>query len=410
MSIRGLPAAAPFPPAGPREKENALMSKKECIAMLLAGGQGSRMGGLTHKIAKPAVSYGGKYRIIDFSLSNCANSGIDTVGVLTQYKPFLLNSYIGNGGAWDLDEDQGGVHILPPYMDEVGGNWYRGTADSVYQNMDFIEIFEPDYVLIISGDHIYNMNYGSMLHYHKEKKAQVTIAVREVAWEEASRFGITETDANGRILEFSEKPSRPKSNLASMGIYIFDWPCLKQALISDEKDPDSANDFGKNIIPMLLAQGAELYAYRFSGYWRDVGTIESYYKANMELLEPDPPLDLFNGRERIYSNNSVLPPHFAGKDAEISNCLISNGCIVLGTVRNSILGPEVYVEDGAVVEDSVVLPQAVIKRGASLHRVILGQRSLVANDCALGSADDEEEIIVVADHSVISKKTDKVAE
>ncbi len=383
------------------------MNKKECIAMLLAGGQGSRMGGLTHKIAKPAVSYGGKYRIIDFSLSNCANSGIDTVGVLTQYKPFLLNSYIGNGSAWDLDEDQGGVHILPPYMDEAGGSWYRGTANSIYQNMDFIDIYEPDYVLVISGDHIYHMNYAEMLRHHKEKKAQVTIAVREVPWDEASRFGIISTDEDEKIVEFAEKPARPKSNLASMGIYLFDWPCLKQALIQDEKNADSSNDFGKNVIPLLLNEKSELFAYRFTGYWRDVGTIESYYQANMELLEPEPPLDLFSGDVRIYSNNSVLPPHYAGKAADISNSLISNGCVILGKVHNSIIGSEAYIEDGAIVENSVILPQAVVKKGAHLRRVILGEKSLVANDCIIGSENEEDEIVVVADHSVISKKTQK---
>ncbi|HHW06483.1 MAG TPA: glucose-1-phosphate adenylyltransferase [Clostridia bacterium] len=356
------------------------MPKKEIIAMLLAGGQGSRLGALTKKIAKPAVSFGGKYRIIDFSLSNCVNSEIDTVGVLTQYKPLLLNSYIGIGTAWDLDNAFGGVHILPPFVGEDGGTWYKGTANAVYQNIDFINHYDPDYVLIISGDHIYQMDYRLMLNFHKEKNADLTISVIEVPWQEASRFGIMTCDAGGRIVKFSEKPAKPDSNLASMGIYIFNWPVLRQALIEDEENPASEHDFGKNVIPMLLNQGKRLYAYRFQGYWRDVGTIESYYEANMALLREEPELDLYGG-PRVFSNSDVLAPHYLGPQAKVVDSLVSNGCIVLGEVVNSILAPGVLIGERAVIRDSIILPNAAVGEGARLSRAIVMESVRVEPGC-----------------------------
>ncbi|MDR2736074.1 MAG: glucose-1-phosphate adenylyltransferase, partial [Gracilibacteraceae bacterium] len=324
--------------------------RKECLAMLLAGGQGSRLGSLTRNLAKPAVSFGGKYRIIDFSLSNCAHSGIDTVGVLTQYKPFRINSYVSLGTAWDLDALSGGLSILPPFVSEDGGCWYKGTANAVYQNMDFINDHVPEYVLIISGDHIYRMNYNLMLEYHKAKKADVTISVINVSKQEASRFGIVSTDGDGQIMKFVEKPKEPDSTLASMGVYIFSWDVLREALEEDNADPQSDNDFGKNVIPRLLNQEKKLFAYTFEGYWKDVGTVESYYNANMELLLDHPSLDLFASGPRIYSNEDILPPQYIGPRARISNSLVSNGCVILGTVENSILAQGVVVEEGAHIE------------------------------------------------------------
>lgn len=381
------------------------MSKKECLAMLLAGGQGSRLGCLTRNIAKPALSFGGKYRIIDFSLSNCANSNIDTVGVLTQYKPFLLNSYIGIGTAWDLDNSFGGVHILPPYVGEEGGSWYKGTANAIYQNMDFINFYDPDYVLILSGDHIYKMNYASMLKFHKDKKAETTISVIEVPWEDASRFGIISVDENERIVEFVEKPEKPKSNLASMGIYIFSWPVLKRALVEDEANSRSDNDFGKNVIPMLLEQGKRLFAYRFNGYWKDVGTIESYYKANMELLEDNPSLNIFDSEFRVYSNEEILPPHYTGPNAKIKNSLISNGCTVLGEVVNCVLAPGVFVGEGAKVEDSILLPNAKIHNESWIRRTIVGENTEILGYCSIGikigGNPRQSGITVIEDNSLI---------
>ncbi|NMB01137.1 MAG: glucose-1-phosphate adenylyltransferase [Firmicutes bacterium] len=356
------------------------MPKKEIIAMLLAGGQGSRLGALTKKIAKPAVSFGGKYRIIDFSLSNCVNSEIDTVGVLTQYKPLLLNSYIGIGTAWDLDSAFGGVHILPPFVREDGGTWYKGTANAVYQNIDFINYYDPDYVLIISGDHIYQMDYRLMLDFHKKNNADLTISVIEVPWHEASRFGIMTCAADGRIVKFSEKPPKPDSNLASMGIYIFNWPVLRQALVEDELNPSSEHDFGKNVIPMLLNQGKSLYAYRFQGYWKDVGTVESYYEANMELLREQPELDLFDG-PRVFSNSDVLAPHYLGSQAKVVNSLVSNGCIIYGEVVNSILAPGVFVGEKAVIHDSIILPNAAVGKETRLFRAIVMEGVQVVPGC-----------------------------
>lgn len=360
------------------------MGKKECVAMLLAGGQGSRLGCLTRSIAKPAVSFGGKYRIIDFSLSNCVNSNIDTVGVLTQYKPMLLNSYIGIGTAWDLDSSFGGMHILPPFVGEEGGNWYRGTANAIYQNLDFIAEYDPEFVLIISGDHVYKMDYAAMLHFHKEVEADVTLSVLEVPWEEADRFGIVEGTPGGRVVNFVEKPGQPASNLASMGIYIFSWPLLQAALKEDDEDGMSDNDFGKNVIPRLLRQGKGIYAYPFSGYWQDIGTIESYYQANMELLKEEPELDIFDPEVRIFSNTDVLPPQYIGPGARVKNSLLSNGCTVLGEVSNSILSPGVIVGSGAKVEDSIVLPHARIGADTWVRKAIIGEKAELREYCSVG--------------------------
>jgi glucose-1-phosphate adenylyltransferase len=356
------------------------MHQKEIIAMLLAGGQGSRLETLTKSIAKPAVPFGGKYRIIDFSLSNCTNSGIDTVGVLTQYKPLLLNSYIGTGIAWDLDYPYGGVHILPPFTAEDGGNWYKGTANAIYHNIDFINNYDPEFVLIISGDHIYKMDYLKMLSFHKENNADLTISTIEVPWEETYRFGIISADEDGSVIKFTEKPKDADSNLASMGIYIFNWPVLKKALILDNSKQDSVHDFGKNIIPMLHEQGKRIFAYKFVGYWKDVGTIESYYEANMDLLSEKPCLNLFDGSTKIYSNSPVLAPQYLGKNATVKNSLISNGCIVLGEVEHSILAPGAIVEEGARVADSILFPDVVVGAGTTIKNAIIGQDFQIKNN------------------------------
>ncbi|AFM40031.1 glucose-1-phosphate adenylyltransferase [Desulfosporosinus acidiphilus SJ4] len=383
------------------------MQKQECIAMLLAGGQGSRLGSLTRNIAKPAVSFCGKYRIIDFSLSNCANSNIHTVGVLTQYKPFLLNSYIGLGSAWNLDNPFGGVHILPPYVGEHELSWYKGTANAIYQNLNFINFYDPDYVLIISGDHIYTMNYLSMLNYHKEKGAEITISTIEVPWEEVARFGIVTTNKDGRIIKFTEKLANPDSNLASMGIYIFNWPVLKQALFEDALDQNSENDFGKNIIPKQIEQGRKLYAYNFQGYWRDVGTIESYYNANMEFLEGEEAINLFDPALRVFSNEDILPPQFIGPKAKISNSLISNGCVVLGDVSYSILAPGAYVGEGSSVKNSILLPHARVSVHSKIDKTIIGENAKIMSYCSIGIEKDtivhQAGITVVEDHYVVGK-------
>lgn len=372
------------------------MRKKECIAMLLAGGQGSRLLALTKKNAKPAVSFGGKYRIIDFSLSNCAFSGIDTVGVLTQYRPMVLNSYLGNGEAWDLDCNHGGVHVLPPHETETGGAWYLGTADAIYHNIDFIDTYSPEYVLILSGDHLYMMDYSKMLAEHKQNRADLTVSVMTVPWEEASRFGIMEARPDGRITQFSEKPKEPKSNLASMGIYIFSWPVLRRALLEDHEQKDSDHDFGKNIIPAMLAKNQRLFVYRFSGYWKDVGTIDSYYSANMELLEPEPALNLY-GQNRIFSNSNIFPPHFVGSEGSVDKSIVSNGCRIYGAVTHSVLGSNVTVGKGAVVKDSILLPGAVVEPGAKVHRAILGERSTILEGTTFGSADKKSAIALLGD-------------
>ncbi|MFR7984787.1 glucose-1-phosphate adenylyltransferase [Zhenpiania hominis] len=377
------------------------MRQQECVAMLLAGGQGSRLGALTKKIAKPAVAFGGKYRIIDFSLSNCTNSNINTVGVLTQYKPLLLNSYISTGAAWDLDDAYGGVFLLPPYATETGGQWYQGTADAIFQNIDFIDNYAPQYVLVISGDHLYKMDYSLMLDFHKKNDADLTISVMEVPWEDASRFGILTADDTGRISKFSEKPKNPDSNLASMGIYIFSWPVLKEALLKDSLNSSSDHDFGKNVIPMLLGEGKKLYAYTFTGYWKDVGTIDSYYNTNMELLNPDSPFNIFEENMRVFSNSNIYPPHYIGPDAVVENSLVCNGCRVRGEIHHSILSFDVHIEDGARVTDSILLPGAKIGKNARIFRSIIGEQSVIGEDTVLGSPDSQE-ITVIGDNETIA--------
>ncbi|MBR4080542.1 MAG: glucose-1-phosphate adenylyltransferase [Clostridia bacterium] len=361
-----------------------MMRKKTCIAMLLAGGQGSRLGVLTKNVAKPAVPYGGKYRIIDFPLSNCTNSGIDTVGVLTQYQPLELNAYIGSGAPWDLDLSYGGVFVLPPYQKGKQGEWYRGTANAIYQNMAFIDQYNPDYVLILSGDHIYKMDYNAMLKYHVKKGADATIAVREVPWDEASRFGIMNTDADNNIVEFEEKPKNPKSNKASMGIYIFTWAKLREYLTVDEENKKSSNDFGKNIIPAMLDAKEVMVAYDFEGYWKDVGTIESLWEANMDLLEQPMPVDLHDKKWRIYARNPGLAPHYIAEGSKVTDTLITEGCEVYGTVKHSVLFAGVTVEEGALVEDGVIMPGAVIKRGAVVRRAIVAENAIVGPGCFVG--------------------------
>ena len=348
----------------------------DCLAMILAGGQGSRLGVLTKNVAKPAVSFGGKYRIIDFPLSNCAHSGIKRVGVLTQYRPFALHNYVGNGEAWDLDGRYGGVFILPPYARAKGADWYRGTADAIYQNLNFIEMSDPEYVLVLSGDHIYAMDYSKMLEAHRKNKAEATIGVIEVPWGEAPRFGIMETDEAGRIQEFVEKPAVPKSNLASMGIYVFSTAFLRRYLEADAKNSRSSHDFGKDIIPQMLSDGGRLYSYAFNGYWKDVGTIESLWQANMDLLQDEPPFEL-SGKWRIYSFNPSMPPQFVGKDAHIVRAMISEGTMIFGTVENSVIFPGVRVAKGAVVRNSVLLPSARVGEGAVVDYAILAQNVTV---------------------------------
>ncbi|MDY3238174.1 glucose-1-phosphate adenylyltransferase [Fusobacterium perfoetens] len=356
------------------------MMKKEMIAMILAGGQGSRLKLLTKNIAKPAVPFGGKYRIIDFPLSNCTNSGIDTVGILVQYKPKALNSYIGIGASWDLNRNFGGVSILPPYMQEDGGWWYKGTANSIYQNIDFIDDYDPEYVLILSGDHIYKMDYNKMLEYHKSRNADATIAVLNVSLEEASRFGIMNVKNEDEIYEFEEKPAHPKSTLASMGIYIFNWKVLKQALIEDEANEKSSNDFGKDIIPKLLGENKKLIAYPFEGYWKDVGTVESLWEANMDLLGEEPKFDIFDKNWRIFSKSTNKPSQVIGDNAVIANSLVTEGCVIKGTVENSILFQGVLVEEGAVIKDSVIMCDSVIKKNSVVERAICGRHVVVEED------------------------------
>ncbi len=377
------------------------MRRKETVAMLLAGGQGSRLGVLTEKIAKPAVSFGGKYRMIDFSLSNCVNSGIDTVGVLIQYKPFILNKYLGTGSAWGLDEESGGVHILPPYATEKGGNWYQGTADAIYHNIDFIDGYDPEYVLILSGDHLYQMDYNLMLDYHKLMNAELTVAVKTVPMSEASRFGIMSTDEELRITRFTEKPKEPDSDLASMGIYIFTWKTLREALLRDHEQQDSEHDFGKNIIPTLLGQGRRLFAYVFNGYWKDVGTIPSYYATQMELLEENPAFRIFERRMRIFSNLNEHAPGYVGEGGSVKDSLCCNGCEVYGSVRHSVLSPGVYIGPNAVVEDSVLLPNSSVGEGAVVKRTILNEGAAIA---ALERVGSEDEICVVGTGSTMRVK------
>jgi glucose-1-phosphate adenylyltransferase len=386
------------------------MRPKKVVAMLLAGGQGSRLGVLTSRTAKPAVPYGGKFRIIDFPLSNLINSDIDTVGVLTQYRPLELNRYIGNGGPWDLNRNEGGAFVLPPYSVGDTGEWYRGTANAIFQNIAFIDRYSPQYVLVLSGDHIYKMDYAAMLKSHIARNADCTIAVLPVPLEEASRFGIMNTDADDRITEFQEKPKNPRSNKASMGIYIFTWPVLKRYLIADEKNPNSHNDFGKDIIPAMLAAGQKLYAYSFSGYWKDVGTILSLWESNMDLLEEPPAFDLFSSDWRIYSRTQSKPGHYIGEGASVTRSVVSEGCTVLGHVTHSVLFTGCTIEEGSVVVDSVIMPNAVIGKNARIFKAIVGENVIVGENCSIGELEPQGEpendgIAVVGENTIIPPST-----
>ena len=367
------------------------MKQNSMLAMILAGGRGSRLHDLTNKVAKPAVSYGGKYRIVDFPLSNCANSGIDVVGVLTQYESVLLNSYVAAGGRWGLDAKDSGVYVLPPREKaDAGLDVYRGTADAISQNIDFIDSFAPEYLLILSGDHIYKMNYAKMLAFHKECKADATIAVIEVPMKEASRFGIMNTDGEtDQIVEFEEKPAQPKSNLASMGIYIFNWKLLRKLLLADMKDPNSNHDFGKDIIPTLLNDGKRLFAYRFKGYWKDVGTIDSLWEANMDLLSPDNELDLSDPTWKIYTEDVSALPHYIGTEADIKNAYITQGCVIEGEVKNSVLFTGAKVGAGAKIIDSVLMPGVVVEDGAVVNRALVANDIRIGKNAVVGSADSE---------------------
>ena len=380
--------------------------KKRCVAMLLAGGQGSRLMVLTENTAKPAVPFGGKYRIIDFPLSNCVNSKIDTVGILTQYQPLELNEYIGNGQPWGLNSSHGGVQVLPPYAKSKNSEWYKGTANAIYQNIPFIERYNPDNVLILSGDHIYKMDYSDMLRRHKETGADCTISVMEVPWEEASRFGIMSVDGEDNITEFAEKPREPKSNLASMGIYVFTWKKLREYLIADEADPASDNDFGKNIIPTMLKNGEKMAAYRFEGYWKDVGTLDSLWDANMDMLSPGSGLNLLDKKWRIYGRTPTCPPTYIGAQGDVGNSAIAKGCTVLGEVKNSVLSTGTCVDEGAEVSYSVVMPGAVIGKGAKVSYAIIGEGCRIGENAVVGGAPgsvdfDHWGIAVVGPHAQV---------
>jgi len=379
--------------------------KKEIVAMLLAGGQGSRLYALTNYLAKPAIIFGGKYRIIDFPLSNCINSNIDTVGVLTQYQPLVLNEYIGNGQPWDLDRTFGGVHILPPYQAKSRNEWYKGTANAIYQNLNFIERYDPEYVLILSGDHIYKMDYSQMLDYHKEKQADLTIAVIDVPLHEASRFGIMNTNDNGRIIEFQEKPTNPKSTKASMGIYIFNKDILFTYLKLDEEDKTSNNDFGKNVIPRMLKDGCRLYAYSFNGYWKDVGTLQSLMETNMDLLGENPKFETENPNWPIYTRSPLSFPHYIGSDAKIINSIIASGCHINGYVSNSIISANTFIESGAIINRAVIHDNVIIKSKAKLENCIIDSKVVIGRNAKVGNLNKQLTVIgygyVVKDNQII---------
>lgn len=376
--------------------------KQEVLAMILAGGQGSRLGVFTKRIAKPAVSFGGKYRIIDFVLSNCSNSGIDTVGVLTQYRPRILNSHIGMGSHWDLDRINGGVYILQPYMSEKEGHWFNGTANAIYNNMNFIDDYDPEYVLILSGDHIYKMDYSKMLEFHKEKTAEVTIAVIEVPWYEASRFGIMNADDNKKIYEFEEKPQNPKSNLASMGVYIFNWKTLREYFLRAKKTKECFDDFGKDVIPAMLKDNKEMYAYSFKGYWRDVGTIQSLWEANMDLIKTPEAIDLSDSNWTIYTNTMDLPPQYIGENASIKEALIADGCSVLGTVENTVLSHKVDVGEGSIIKNSVIMPNVTIGKNVVIEKAMIAEGAIINDNAVIKS--DTNEISVVSEYEVVNAK------
>lgn len=372
-----------------------MLRKKKCVAMLLAGGQGSRLYALTSKIAKPAVPFGGKYRIIDFPLSNCFNSGIDTVGVLTQYQPLILNDYIGNGQPWDLDRSFGGVHILSPYQGKHSSDWFKGTANAIYQNIHFIEQFDPDYVLILSGDHIYKMDYSKMLDFHIKSNADCTIAAIRVPLSEASRFGILNTRENGEIYQFEEKPKKPKSDLASMGIYIFKTEKLYRYLKEDNEDDSSSNDFGKNVLPAMLNAGERMMAYTFEGYWKDVGTIDSLYDANMDLLGEKPAFDIGDMNWRIHSRNPIAPPHYIGVNGTVNGSIIALGCEIEGKVEHSIISANVTVEEGAIVKDSVIFSGCTVKKGARVTNCIIDEKAVIGENAVIGSGSLPRKITVI---------------
>lgn len=375
------------------------MRKSNCLAMVLAGGKGSRLGVLTKDQAKPGLLFGGKYRIIDFALSNCRHSGIGTVGILTQYQPLELNWYIGNGSSWDLDSDTGGTFVLPPYTNDAGSNWYRGTADAIYQNLNFVNLIDDDYVLILSGDHIYSMDYAKMLAFHKKHKAQVTIGTIRVPWDEASRFGIMVADETMRITKFQEKPKQPESNLASMGIYIFDRPVLEKYLKADAKDVSSEHDFGKNVIPAMLQDDIDLYAYPFEGYWKDVGTIDSLWEANMDLLADEPPLDLSDPEWRVYAANQSMPPHIIGPKGSVKSSLIAEGSAILGQVTNSVIFYGVTIEEGARVVNSVIMPGTVIEKDAVIIKAIIGENCTIHSGAVVHKEDGS--VAVLGRHDVV---------
>ncbi|PWW26251.1 glucose-1-phosphate adenylyltransferase [Cytobacillus oceanisediminis] len=376
------------------------MGKKKCVAMLLAGGKGSRLSSLTKSLAKPAVPFGGKYRIIDFTLSNCTNSGIDTVGVLTQYQPLVLNSYIGIGSAWDLDRKNGGVTVLPPYSESSEVKWYTGTASAIYQNLNYLKQYDPEYVLILSGDHIYKMNYELMLDYHIEKGADATISVIEVPWPEASRFGIMNTSEDMRVAEFDEKPAFPKNNLASMGIYIFNWPVLKEYLEMDDRNPESSHDFGKDIIPLMLDENKKLFAYPFNGYWKDVGTVKSLWEANMDLLDDECDLNLFDHDWRIYSVNPNHPPQYISPEAEVAESLINEGCTIEGEVEKSVLFQGVLVGKGSVIRESVIMPDAIIGENVYIEKAIVPSGMNIPDGFVISSSEETDEIILITQEMI----------
>ena len=379
--------------------------KQEMLAMILAGGQGSRLGVFTKRIAKPAVSFGGKYRIIDFVLSNCSNSGIDTVGVLTQYRPRVLNSHIGMGSHWDLDRINGGVYILPPYMSEKEGHWYNGTANAIYKNINFIDDYDPEYVLILSGDHIYKMDYSEMLSFHKEKNAEATIAVIEVPWDEANRFGIMNTEEDKKIYEFEEKPQEPKSNLASMGVYIFNWKTLKSYFLRGEKTNECFDDFGHDVIPAMLKDGIPMYAYPFKGYWRDVGTIESLWEAKMDLIKNPDAVDLSDSNWRIYTNTMDLPPQYIGKKANVKESLIADGCSVLGTVENTVLSHKVDVGEGSVITNSVIMPNVTIGKNVVIEKAMIAEGAVIKDNAVI--KDDLGAISVISEYEVVTPEEEE---